>query len=374
MDVRRIEEEVDPDFLSDAHSRTGSAESGDSCESKNWCSMSSVQRFDLLLLSRVMVLFDFCSLIAIMGESLRFSWFVMFLLEFCCHKRELVVKYKAEKVCHEEMVKMPLVDLKMFEYKERYQLRRPVSFGAYRDESVVRIIARAARAAEEREVSCEAQQGRSRVKRKLFESFRNNMGNEPILALPEGSDNFVVMRGARVRMLAKKKREGDVRTLIMKEAHATKYSIRPGVKDEHQRSLGLLLQPGIPDWKWERERLTMDTIQKEYKMESLARLYVDEAVARHEVQLSSIPDRDGIYIESERTFWTLENMFKAFVRNLVVVGILTFHEAEIRESKMIRLEMEQEITKVVVIKERLKEAKDRQERVKLILGNQTFRI
>ncbi|GJT04243.1 hypothetical protein Tco_0838705 [Tanacetum coccineum] len=27
--------------------------------------------------------------------------------------RELVVKYKAEKVCHEEMVKMPLVDLKM---------------------------------------------------------------------------------------------------------------------------------------------------------------------------------------------------------------------------------------------------------------------
>ncbi|GJY77551.1 hypothetical protein Tco_0483352 [Tanacetum coccineum] len=34
MDVRRIKEEVDPDFLSDAHSRTGPAESGDSCESK----------------------------------------------------------------------------------------------------------------------------------------------------------------------------------------------------------------------------------------------------------------------------------------------------------------------------------------------------
>ncbi|GKE29319.1 hypothetical protein Tco_1444703, partial [Tanacetum coccineum] len=58
------------------------------------------------------------------------------------------------------------------------------------------------RAAEEREVSCEAQQGRSGVKRKLFGSCRNNMGNEPILALPEGSDNFVVMRGARARMLA----------------------------------------------------------------------------------------------------------------------------------------------------------------------------
>nr|GFD50775.1 hypothetical protein [Tanacetum cinerariifolium] len=34
MDVRRIEEEVDPDFLLDGHSRTGPAESGDSYESK----------------------------------------------------------------------------------------------------------------------------------------------------------------------------------------------------------------------------------------------------------------------------------------------------------------------------------------------------
>ncbi|GJY41703.1 transposase, MuDR, MULE transposase domain protein [Tanacetum coccineum] len=29
--------------------------------------------------------------------------------------RELTVRYKAEKVCHEEMVKMPLVDLKVLE-------------------------------------------------------------------------------------------------------------------------------------------------------------------------------------------------------------------------------------------------------------------
>nr|GEW20789.1 zf-CCHC domain-containing protein/DUF4219 domain-containing protein/UBN2 domain-containing protein [Tanacetum cinerariifolium] len=34
MDVRSIEEEVDPDFLSDAHSKTGHTESGDSCRSK----------------------------------------------------------------------------------------------------------------------------------------------------------------------------------------------------------------------------------------------------------------------------------------------------------------------------------------------------
>nr|GEZ07692.1 hypothetical protein [Tanacetum cinerariifolium] len=100
------------------------------------------------------------------------------------------------------------------------------------------------RAAEEREVLCEAQQGRSGVKMKLFGSFRNKIG--------------------------------DVRTLIMEEAHATKYSVRPG--------------------------------------------------------------------------------------------------AEIGESKMIRLEIKQETTKVVVIKERLKEAKYRQKIVKLIVENQTFRI
>nr|GEY72003.1 putative reverse transcriptase domain-containing protein [Tanacetum cinerariifolium] len=50
----------------------------------------------------------------------------------------------------------------------------------------------------------------------------------------------------------------DVRTLIMEKAHAMKYYVRLGVKDEHQRSSGLLLQPEIPDWKWEKERLTMD--------------------------------------------------------------------------------------------------------------------
>nr|GEU37373.1 hypothetical protein [Tanacetum cinerariifolium] len=105
--------------------------------------------------------------------------------------RELVMKYKAEKVCHEEMVKMPLVDLKMLEVR-LHEVKRGARV-AFEEEYG---------AAEEREVSCEAQQGRSGVKRKLFESCRNNMGNEPILALPKGSDNFVVMRGARVRMLA----------------------------------------------------------------------------------------------------------------------------------------------------------------------------
>nr|GEV15614.1 reverse transcriptase domain-containing protein [Tanacetum cinerariifolium] len=214
------------------------------------------------------------------------------------------------------------------------------------------------RAVEEREVSCESQQGQNGVKRKLFGSCRNNMGNEPILALPKGLDKYIL-------------KVGDVRTMLMEEAYATKYSIRLGVKNEHQRSSGLLLQPEIPAGKWEKETLTMDSKSK------LPRS-------------SSGCDTDG---QSERTFRSLENMFRACVRNLVVVGILTLCEvsfpmkiviirvfdvfslealyrrrgtlpvlyAEIGESKMIGLELEQETTKVVVIKERFKEAKDNQE-------------
>nr|GEY71062.1 hypothetical protein [Tanacetum cinerariifolium] len=97
--------------------------------------------------------------------------------------------------------------------------------------------------------------------------------------------------------------------------------------------------------------------------------------------------------QSERTFQTLENMFRACVRNLVVVGILTFREmsfptkiviirvfdvfslealygrkcrspmlwTEIRKSSLIGPELVLETTdKVVLIKEKLKEAKDRQ--------------
>nr|GEW78797.1 putative reverse transcriptase domain-containing protein [Tanacetum cinerariifolium] len=213
------------------------------------------------------------------------------------------MKYKAEKVRHEKMVKMPLVNLKVLEYKERHRLRRPVSFGVYGDERVVGIIARVASgfhgvnepggarvafkdefgAAEEREVSCEAQQGLSGVKRKLFGSCRKNMGNESILALPEGSDNNVVMR-------------------------------------------------------------------------ELERLYVDEAVARHEVHVSSIPDRDGMYIE-------------VLARDVEVIRNASSYEkcrlpvlwAEIGEGSLIGPELVLETTdKVVLVKEKLKAARDRQ--------------
>ncbi|GJW72217.1 putative reverse transcriptase domain-containing protein, partial [Tanacetum coccineum] len=59
----------------------------------------------------------------------------------------------------------------------------------------------------------------------------------------------------------------DLRTVIMHESHKSKYSIHPGsekmyqdVKAEHQRQSGLLVQPEIPQWKW--DNITMDFVTK----------------------------------------------------------------------------------------------------------------
>ncbi|GJR46677.1 putative nucleotidyltransferase, ribonuclease H [Tanacetum coccineum] len=163
---------------------------------------------------------------------------------------------------------------------------------------------------------------------------------------------------------------GGLRGLIMLESHKSKYSIHPGsdkIKIDHQKPSGLLQQPEIPVWKW--ERITMDFITKlprtssgydsiwvivdrltksahfipmneKYKMEKLTRLYLKEIVCRHGVPVSIISDRDPRFAsrfwrslqkslgtnldmstayhpetdgQSERTIQTLEDMLRACV-------------------------------------------------------------
>ncbi|GJY55895.1 reverse transcriptase domain-containing protein [Tanacetum coccineum] len=77
---------------------------------------------------------------------------------------------------------------------------------------------------------------------------------------------------------------GDVRTLIMDEAHASRYLV--------------LRSSSGYDTNWVIvNRLTKSAhflaIREDYKMENLARLYVDEIVVGHEVPVSIISDRDG---------------------------------------------------------------------------------
>ncbi|GKA40337.1 putative reverse transcriptase domain-containing protein [Tanacetum coccineum] len=112
---------------------------------------------------------------------------------------------------------------------------------------------------------------------------------------------------------------GNLRDLIMHESQKSKYSIHP-VKAECQKPSGLLIQPEIPTWKW--ERITMDFITKLpktssghdtiwvivdrptksthfiptreiYSMETLTRLYIKEIVSRHGVPIFIISDRDN---------------------------------------------------------------------------------
>ncbi|GJR53425.1 putative reverse transcriptase domain-containing protein [Tanacetum coccineum] len=127
---------------------------------------------------------------------------------------------------------------------------------------------------------------------------------------------------------------GDLRTVIMHESHKSKYSIHPGsekmyqdVTAEHQRQSGLLVQPEIPQWKW--DNITMDFVTKLPKssqgydtiwvivdrltksaifipmketdpLEKLARMYLKEVVTRHGIPVSIICDRDPRFASN---FW-----------------------------------------------------------------------
>ncbi|GJV89788.1 putative reverse transcriptase domain-containing protein [Tanacetum coccineum] len=97
------------------------------------------------------------------------------------------------------------------------------------------------------------------------------------------------------------------------------------VKAEHQKPSGLLVQPAIPQWKW--DNITMDFITKLPRtqsgnntiwvivdrltkfahflpmretdlMDKLARLYLKEVVTRHGIPVSIICDRDlPVYVK-----------------------------------------------------------------------------
>ncbi|GJY57649.1 putative reverse transcriptase domain-containing protein [Tanacetum coccineum] len=127
---------------------------------------------------------------------------------------------------------------------------------------------------------------------------------------------------------------GDLRALIMHESHKSKYFIHPGsdkmyqdLKKLYQKPSGLLVQPKIPQWKWENVKMDFvmklpktatgqDTIwvivdrltksahflpmRKDDTLEKLMRQYLKEVVSRHGVLVSIISNRDGKFTSH---FW-----------------------------------------------------------------------
>ncbi|GJW12482.1 putative reverse transcriptase domain-containing protein [Tanacetum coccineum] len=245
---------------------------------------------------------------------------------------------------------------------------------------------------------------------------------------------------------------GDLRTVIMHESHKSKYSIHPGsdkmyqdmkklywwpnmkaniatyvskcltcakVKAEHQRPSGLLVQPDIPQWKW--DNITMDFVTKLPKssqgydtiwvivdrltksvifvpmretdpMDKLARMYLKENALGTSLDMSTAyhPQTDG---QSERTIQTLKDMLRAcaidfgkgWVNHFPLVEFSynnSYHAsikaapfealygqkcrspicwAEVGEVQLTGPEIVQETTKKIIqIKQRMQAARDRQ--------------
>ncbi|GJY02281.1 putative reverse transcriptase domain-containing protein [Tanacetum coccineum] len=301
------------------------------------------------------------------------------------------------------------------------------------------------------------------VSRNSLQTLKDMLCDAPILELPEGTDDFVVycdasnqgfgyvlMQRNKARILEAQSKAskdvnaltemlkgldkqlerkedgglylaeriwvpvyGNLRTLIMNEAHATRYSVHPRADKMYYDLRGLYWWPKmkkdismyleIPDWKWENiimdfisklprtssghdsiwvivDRLTKSAhflaVREDYKTEKLARLYINEIVVRHGVPVSIISDRDSYFTsrfwqslqkslgtrldlstayhpetdyQSERTIQTLEDMLRACAIDFGDVG----------ESKLFGPNIIQETTdKIVQIKERLKAARD----------------
>ncbi|GJX08864.1 putative reverse transcriptase domain-containing protein [Tanacetum coccineum] len=252
-----------------------------------------------------------------------------------------------------------------------------------------------------------------------FQLLKQKLCSAPILALPEGSENFVVYCDAshkglgavlmqREKVIAYASRQLKVHEKnytthdleLGAVSHKSKYYTHPGsdkmyqdlkklywwpnmkseiatyvskcltcakVKIEYQKLSGLLVQPEIPQWKW--ENITMDFVTKlprtaagqdtiwvivdrltksahflpmreDDTLEKLTRQYLKEVVSKHGVPVSIISDRDGKFTshfwkslhkalgtrldmstayhpetdgQSERTIQTLEDMLRACV-------------------------------------------------------------
>ncbi|GJV24034.1 putative reverse transcriptase domain-containing protein [Tanacetum coccineum] len=187
---------------------------------------------------------------------------------------------------------------------------------------------------------------------------------------------------------------GDLRTLIMHESHKSKYSVHPGfdkmyqdikklywwpnmkvdistyvskcltclkVKAEHQKPSGLLVQPEIPQWKW--DNITMDFITKLPRTSSgYDTIWV--IVDRLTKSAHFLPMRENDPLDK------LARLYHASIKAALFETLYgrkcrsPLCWAEVGEAQLTSPELIHETTeKIVQIKQRIQAARDRREEV-----------
>nr|GFA07340.1 putative reverse transcriptase domain-containing protein [Tanacetum cinerariifolium] len=146
---------------------------------------------------------------------------------------------------------------------------------------------------------------------------------------------------------------GNLRTLIMNEAHAMRYFVHPGADKMYYDLRGLYWWP-----RMKKDIAMYVTVRKDYETEKLARLYINEIIARHVVPVSIISDRDSYFTSR---FWkSLQKVLGTWMDLSTAYHPKTDGQ-KVGEGKLLGPEIVQETTdKIVQIKERLKVARDRQ--------------
>nr|GEW67071.1 hypothetical protein [Tanacetum cinerariifolium] len=188
-------------------------------------------------------------------------------------------------------------------------------------------------------VVADALSRKERIKPKRIRSMnmtlQSSVKGKILVAQKEASDEFAGLLRGLDEMIERSQRWG----LVL---HGLNIGFFEGcltylkVKAKHQSSSGLLQQPKILEWKWKRIAMDFD-----YKMDRLARLYLNVIVARHDVQISIISDRDSGFTSRK-------------CRSLIMW-------AKVGEGQLISPELVQETTeKILQIKDRLKAARDSQ--------------
>nr|GEZ41179.1 reverse transcriptase domain-containing protein [Tanacetum cinerariifolium] len=170
---------------------------------------------------------------------------------------------------------------------------------------------------------------------------------------------------------------GDLRSEIMHESHKSKYFVHPGsdkmyqdmkklywwpnmeaniatyvskcltcakVKAKHQRPLGLLVQPAIPEWKW--DNITMDFITKLPKSsQGEAQLIGLELIQETTKKIIQIKQRIQAAQDRQKSYADLKRKPVEFeVKDRVILK--TFQGVSQSEEVSYKLELPQELSKV----------------------------